>query len=107
VVSHLLSYIQHALARSPPLSHFFASKLLLKSHLTKLNLRPVNGPKGKNGGGNASWPACASESLCVVKYGVNGMAKTKKPTLTTHGATLLTKSLEMVLQALIHFLRPI
>jgi hypothetical protein len=77
VVSHLLSYIQHALAHMP-LSQFFASKLLLKSHLTKLNLRPVNGPKGKNGGGNASWPACASESLCVVKYGVNGMAKKKK-----------------------------
>lgn len=60
--------------------------------------------KGKNGGSNASWPACASESLCVVKYGVNGMdKKPKKQTLTTHGAALAEKSLDMVLASALPF----
>jgi hypothetical protein len=75
---------------------------LLKSHLTKLNLRPVNGVKGKNVGGNASWPACASESLCVVKYGVNGMAKTKNKRYHTRCRSA-EKSLDMVLASALPF----
>jgi len=62
-------------ARSVPL---FACKLLLKSHLAKLNLHPVNGVKSKNGGGNASWPARAN--LSAAESGI--CESSKKQTLS-------------------------
>jgi hypothetical protein len=83
VVSHLLSY---TLARR---CSTFCQQAVAKKSFDQIQFAPCQRGERKNGGGDAS---CASESQCVVKYGVNGMDKKKNT--RPHGAALQRRVLK-------------